>query len=183
MLRGFFLLISLIFFPFDQPKLVKTKATDKITVSIPQGWRPMDGIDFTERYPSVRAPLAAYSNEDRIVDFSINISATKWAIEDQEIASQFFKASLSNMFDRVDIINEGIAEIHGKKFIFFEFESRVSGSREKEGQREPILRYTYQQYYIHDLTTTVFTFSAPKRERETWAATAKLMMESIKIKK
>jgi hypothetical protein len=58
----------------DRPKLVKTKVSDAITVSIPQGWRPMDGLDFTERYPSVRAPLAAYTNEERLIDFSVNVS-------------------------------------------------------------------------------------------------------------
>ncbi len=73
----------------DQPKLVKTKINDQITVSIPKGWRPMDDMDFTQRYPSVRAPLAAYTSEDRLVDFSINISATQWPDADLEMVKSF----------------------------------------------------------------------------------------------
>ena len=42
----FFLLFSLLFMGFDQPKLVKTKVADDITVSIPNDWRPMDALDF-----------------------------------------------------------------------------------------------------------------------------------------
>src|SRR5687767_10599646 len=109
----FFLLFVVLLMAFDQPKLVKTKVADGITVSVPQEWRPMDGLDFTERYPSVRAPLAAFTDQERRVDFSVNISATRWPDADLVLAQQFFKASLSNMFDRVDMISEGMYEIHG----------------------------------------------------------------------
>src|SRR5689334_6173541 len=114
----FFLLFSLVLMGFDQPKLIKTKVADGITVSIPQGWRPMDGLDFTDRYPSVRAPLAAFTNEERLVDFSVNISATRWPDTNHTLAQQFFKSSIANMFDRVDFISEGVKTIHGKKFIY-----------------------------------------------------------------
>src|SRR5215203_640912 len=105
MYRSLFLLFSLILASFDQPKLIKTKVSNDITVSIPENWRPMDGLDFTERYPSVRAPLAAFTNEERFADFSINISATRWPDEDVEIAQKFFKASFSNLFDKVEMLN------------------------------------------------------------------------------
>ena len=142
----------------------------------------MDQLDFTERYPSVRAPLAAFTNEERSIDFSVNISATRWADKDLELAQKFFKSGISNLFDRVEMISEGIVEHKGKKFIFFEFESRINGSREKEGQREPILKYSYIQYYIKGGQTFVFSFNCPRRDRQEWAGTAKLMMESIKVK-
>jgi hypothetical protein len=180
--RGFFLLFLVLLTGFDQPKLVKTKVAEGITVSIPQGWRPMDGLDFTERYPSVRAPLAAFTNEERLVDFSVNISATRWPDADLAIAQQFFKASLSNMFDRVEIISEGVREVHGKKFIYFEFESRVNGNKAKEGFTDPVMKYSYIQYYIEKGRTLVFSFNCPKREREEWQASAGAMMKSVKIR-
>jgi hypothetical protein len=62
----------------DKPKLMKMKVNDQISVSVPRDWHPMDAMDFTQRYPSVRAPLAAYTDADRQVDFSVNISATQW---------------------------------------------------------------------------------------------------------
>ena len=114
----FFLLSIFLLLAFDQPKLVKVKVSDDITVSIPKDWKPMDGLDFTERYPSVRAPLAAYTNEDRNVDFSVNISATRWPDANLEIAGKFFKSSLTNTFDRVTIIDEGVREVNGKSYVF-----------------------------------------------------------------
>ena len=112
-------LLAFILTSADKPKLVKTKVSDGLTVSIPQGWRPMDGLDFTERYPSVRAPLAAYTNEERLVDFSVNVSATQWPDTDLDLAKEFFRASIMNSFDRVEMIEEGVHEINKKKFIFF----------------------------------------------------------------
>lgn len=177
-----FLLISMFFMGLDQPKLVKTKVADGITVSIPEGWRPMDDMDFRDRYPSVRAPLAAFTNQERLVDFSVNISATRWPDTNLELAKQFFKASITNMFDRVQMIQEGIREVHGKKFIYFEFESRVNGNQAKEGLRDPVMKYTYQQFLVEPGRTLVFSFSAPRREREMWQTTASAIMTSIKVK-
>lgn len=178
----FFLLIPLLLVSFDQPKLVKTKVTDDITVSIPKDWKPMDGLDFTERYPSVRAPLAAYTNDERNADFSINISATRWPDSNLEIAQKFFKSSLTNMMDRVEMLDEGTREINGKKFIFFEFESRVNGNKNQLGNADPILKYTYLQYLIEPHRTLVFSFNCPRRERPVWESSAEAMMKSVKVK-
>jgi hypothetical protein len=180
--KWLFPLICVALMAFDQPKLVKTKVADGITASIPEGWRPMDDMDFRDRYPSVRAPIAAYTNAERLADFSINISATRWPDANLDMAKQFFKASITNMFDRVEMIHEGIQEVNGKKFIYFEFESRINGTPAKEGLREPVLKYTYQQFLVEKNRTLVFSFSAPRREREMWQATAAAVMKSIKIK-
>jgi len=177
----FFLLLPLLFVSFDQPKLVKIKVTDDITVSLPKDWKPMDGLDFTERYPSVRAPLAAYTNEERTVDFSVNISATRWPDADLEIASKFFKSSLRNMFDRVDMAEEGIREVKGKSFVFFRFESRVNGNKSQLGNSDPVLKYSYLQYYIQPQRTLVFSFNCDRRDRQAWEKAASAMMNSIKI--
>jgi hypothetical protein len=178
----FFLLFSLFLMGFNQPKLVKTKVADGITVSIPQGWRPMDALDFTDRYPSVRAPLAAYTSEERLVDFSVNISATRWPDADLALAQQFFKASVTNMFDRVEFLSEGIHEVNGKKYIYFELGSRVNGNRAQEGLRDPVLKYTFLQYLVEPGRTLVFSFNCPKRDQEAWQPIARQMMKAVRVK-
>jgi hypothetical protein len=173
----------LVLVSFSPPKLNKTKVGNDITILLPQGWRQMDNLDFSERYPSVRAPLAAFTDDQREIDFSVNISATQWVEKDAEIARSFFKASLLNMFDKVDMIQEGVRESHGKKFIYFEFNSRINGSRREEGLKEPILRYSYMQYYIEQGRTLVFAFNCPRRKQQEWQETAHKMMTGVKIKK
>ncbi len=182
MLRCCLIAISIVLTSFDQPKLVKTRVGDNITVSIPEGWKPMDNFDFTERYPSVRAPLAAYTNPERMVDFSVNISATQWPDANLELAQKFFKSSLMNMFDKVDIVKEGIQEVNKKKFIYFIFESRVNGNKTELGQNDAVTRYTYMQYLIEPKRTLVFSFSCPRKQRQECEQTAEKMMKSIKVK-
>ena len=176
-----FFLIGLVSMAADRPKLVKVKVSDAITISIPKGWNAMDALDFTQRYPSVRAPLAGYTNEERTIDFSVNVSATQWPDTDLELAQKFFKAGVLNMFDRVEMINEGIYEVNKKKFIFFEFDSRING-RQQEGLQDPVLRYTYIQYLIEPGKALVFSFNCPRRQKEEWQETARLMMKSVKVK-
>jgi hypothetical protein len=179
----FFLLIPLLLcFTGEQPKLVKKKITDEISARIPENWKPMDDLDFTERYPSVRAPLAAFTNQERTADFSVNISATRWPDGNLEIARDFFKASLRNMFDRIQMAGEGIREVNGKSFIYFEFESRVNGNQGEQENSDPIMRYTYLQYLIQPRRTLVFSFSCPRHDRPAWEKPADTIMKSIRIK-
>ncbi|MEJ0033201.1 MAG: hypothetical protein WDO15_23995 [Bacteroidota bacterium] len=163
-------------------KLVKTKVNDDITVSLPPDFFPMTPEDMAQRLPSVRAPLGAYTNQDRIVDFSVNISATQWPDADVEIAAKFFKSGLYNLFDKVDMISEGIQEIHKKKYIFFEFESRVNPNKRVEGGSEPSLKYTRIQYLVEPGRTLVFTFTCPRTVREDWEKVSDEMMKSVRVK-
>ena len=183
MKRGLFLIICLFLFAFAPPRLVRTKMTEDISALLPKNFRPMDDLDFSQRYPSVRKPFAAYTNESRDVDFSVNISATQWPDGDIEIAKQFFKAGVVNMFDGVEMIDEGIHTLKsGRKLIYFEFESRVKGDRSNEELRDPVLNYTYIQYLVEPRRTLVFSFNCPRRIRAEWQDTARKMMKSIKIR-
>ncbi len=181
-LKFLLLLAPLTFFSPNQIKLVKVKVSDDITISVPKEWRPMDELDFSARYPSVRAPLAAFTDVNRVADFSVNVSATRWPDANLELASQFFKSSLMNMFDRVTMIHEGIREVNGKQFIYFEFESRVNGSRDDRANSDPVLKYSYIQYLVQPGRTLVFSFNCPRRDRQNWEEPAREMMDDIKVK-
>jgi hypothetical protein len=163
-------------------KLVKTKVNDQITVSLPADFFAMTPEDIAQRLPSVRAPLGAYTNQDRVVDFSVNISATQWPDADQTIAQKFFKSALYNLYDKVDMISEGIQDIHKKKFICFEFESRINPNKRVEGGSEPLLKYTRIQYLVEEGRTLVFSFSCPRSMREDWQEVSGEIMKSVRVK-
>ncbi|GHM98782.1 hypothetical protein WSM22_02720 [Cytophagales bacterium WSM2-2] len=179
---GLILLLLSSGFTFAPGKLVKTKVAEGITVSLPKSLAPMTEDDIIVRYPSVRAPLGAFTNMERSVDFSVNISATQWVQDDIEIAAKFFKSGIFNLYDRVDIINSGIQTINKKKYIFYEFESRINGNKLKEGERQAIFRYSYVQYYVEKGRTLVFAFNCPKDQRPQWQSSAHAIMKSIKLK-
>ena len=183
MQQGLMVLAFISLCSFDTPvKLVRTKIADNISVLIPQAFRPMDDIDYLQRYPSVRKSIASFTNSDRLVDFSVNTSATRWVHTDTELAQKFFKSGLYNLFDNVEIISEGIHDVHGKNFIFFEFESRVKGDVRDQALRDAVLNYTYIQFLLEPDRTLVFTFTCPRRLRMEWQETAHKMMTGIKVK-
>jgi hypothetical protein len=178
-----FLSVLAVFMAFEvNQKLVRTNVTKEITMLIPKGFRPMDELDFTQRYPSVRKPIAGYTNDSRDVDISINVSATQWPDGNAAIAQKFFKSSLVNMFDGVEMISEGTHTLHGKQFIYFEFESRMRGDKTKLEFRDPVLNYTYIQYLVGQEKTLVFTFTCSRRMRHDWEDAARKIMNSVKIK-
>ncbi len=159
---------------------VKTHLPAGVTVTVPELLTPMTPEDIAQRFPSVRAPLGAFTNADRLADFSVNISATTWPDANVELAQKFFKASLQNLYDRVDMIGEGVQTIHKKKFVYFEFESRISGER-RQGLQDPVLKYTYIQYLVQKDRTLVFTFSCPKDLQQEWQPLAREMMKKIRV--
>lgn len=176
---SFILIVLLAFAP---TKLVKTKIADGIMVSLPKELQPMTPEDIAQRYPSVRNPLGAFTNLDRDADFSVNISATQWRAQDIELAAKFFKSGIHNLYDRVDFLTEGVQTINKKKFIVYEFESRINGNKLKEGERQPILRYSYVQYFVESGRTLVFAFNCPRDKKEDWQSTVHAMMKSVRVK-
>lgn len=163
-------------------RLVKTKIADGISISLPADFVPMMPEDIAQRYPSVRAPLGAYTNQERMVDFSVNISATQWPDADIELAQKFFKSGVYNLYNRVDMIGEGIQEIHHKRFIYFEFESKVNGDRKQLGTQEAVERYTYILYLVERGRTLVFSFNCPKDQRQDWQETARAMVKTLRVR-
>lgn len=174
--------LILIGFSAETHRLVKTKISSDISVSLPKELMAMDPEDIALRHPSVRKPIAAYSDQDRMVDFSIKISATQWPDANIEMSKKFFKAGIYNLYDRVEMIDEGITEIRKKEYIFFEFDSRINGEARALGDYDAILKYTYVLYLVEKKRTLVVTFSCPDQQKENWQETAHEIMQSLKIK-
>lgn len=168
--------------PVETHKLVKTKIAEGITVSIAKDLMPMTPEDIAQRHPSVRAPLAAYTDQNRMIDFSVKTSATQWYGSDREMSRDFFKSGIYNLYDRVDMIEEGIKMIHKKNYVFFEFTSRVNGDRNQMGAQDAIQKYTYILYLVENKRTLVISFSCPLQMKDEWQETARQMMSSVKIR-
>ena len=168
--------------PVLKEKLIKTKVNNFITLGLPLGFMPTPDSELAQRYPSVRRPIAAYTNRDGEADFSVNTSATQWPDGNVEMASMFFKSALYNLYDRVDMIEEGILEQYGKRYIFFEFESRVEGNRMAMDQQSAVRKYIYIYYLVEPGRTLVFAFNTESRYKQKWQPITREMMASIKVK-
>ena len=176
---GIYLLMGAHYGSFAQ-KMKKYKIEDSgMTLKVPALMFPMSESDQALKYPSVRKPIAAFTDENRVIDFGIHIGASQWADTDKELAMLFFKASVLELFDQVDMSYEGIREINGKEFIGFEFISHMRGTQNMPPER----MYNYLMYYLYHKKTPVFLFRCPYRDMEVWKPAGKKMIESVKIKK
>lgn len=177
-----FLVIAFFVLPFEQDiKWTKIKAGENVTMMIPQDFYEMTPQDIAQRYPSVRRPLGAYTNSQRLADISIKISATQWRASDTPLAKEFFKASIMNLYDRVDFSKDAIETINGDDFIVFEFDSRINPDQTLEN-REAVRNYNYVMYLLRDGQTYVFTFQCPVQIKDQWQAVIPEMMKTVKVK-
>lgn len=167
---------------FAQSHLSRRKINADVSVKLPEELQVMLPEDIAQRYPSVRTPLGAFTNADRLADFSVNISATQWPDKNVDIAKGFFRASIINMFDRVQMLSEGIHDIKNRRFIFFEFTSRMNVGRGEGGSRDPLSRYTYIMYLLEPGKTLVFTLTCSTAIQDRWQPLAETIMKSVRVR-
>lgn len=148
-----------------------------IKVKVPENFTVMTPEDIAQRFPSVRKQIVALTGPQRVTSFNVAVSATQWRKNDYQIAKDFFKSSIVNLFDRVDFIDEGVKEIKNNNFAYFEFTSLIRNPNNQGTERG----YNYTMYFITKGKTLVFTFICPYREMDIWKDVASEMMNSIKL--
>jgi len=160
-------------------KLVKAKLTDKISMRLPADFTPMTDEDKLQRYESSRLPIALYTSPDRMAELGVNRAYSIWQEGDIKMMQEFYEASITELYDKVEFINKEIVNVNGHDFVVFEFESVVYP--ENDFQRN-IAKYTYLMYALNDGTTYLFNFTCELAGKNQWQSTAHKMMESVKLK-
>ncbi len=173
-------------------KLVKTKITDKISVSIPDDFIAMPEDIYARKYGAYRPPLAMFTTPDGMVDFGINMNVNRslraysqasFKAEDLEIIKSMYKASIAAMHTEVEFIQEKVETINKRDFIVIEFVGTVKDEDSKIRSGTAMKQYSYLQYTIEDERVLVFNFTCPYRSKERWQATAQAIMQSAKVGK
>lgn len=169
-------------FIVDGVKLVKTKITKDITVSLPADFAPMTDDDMAKKYFTYRKPTAMYTNPDRVVDFGFNQTQTQWRKTDLPILQKFYKSSIVSMYSKVDFEQETIGTINNRDFVIFEFVSEVKDEDPNSLNKGSVTRqYSYIQYTIENNKVLVFNFTCPNQMKDKWQDVARAIMGSIKI--
>jgi hypothetical protein len=174
------LIILVVAFGFRSgDKMVKVKITEGVNCQLPTNFFPMTDGDIYTRMPTNKKPIAAYTDESRLIDFVVTSATSRWRKEDIEIAKDFYKANITHLYDEVEFTKEEVVTINKKQFAVFEFTSLVKGDKLS---KKSIRKYAYVQYTIVGNQTMVFAFNAPERLKDKWSATAELIMNSLKVK-
>ena len=163
------------------PKLKKTVINKAITVGVPEGFTALPDDGIAVKYPAPRKPLAVFSNPSGRVDFSVAQKPSTFSNRDYALLLKIYKASVQNMYSKVDFLTEDIRTINKRDFVVLEFVSTVADTR-RTSNLAPIHRYRMVQYTIEGDQLTVFTFVAPADEQAQWQPTAREVMSSIMMK-
>lgn len=142
----------------------------------------MNDQDRMKSVYSTKVPLAMFADERKEALLGINYNIMQWTESDTELMYGFYKASINNLFDEVEFIQDEIREINGQAFIVFEVVGTIKDDNAFSA-RTPTKSYTYIQYTSWKDQVLLFNFSCKERLRNQWQTTAKEIMESIKIKK
>ena len=182
MLSNLILSLFISFGVWQQGKLIKTKITDSIAISVPENFRPMTNDEIADRYFTTTRPLALFTDQSLSVDLGVNKSVTQWEEKDLEIMKSFQKSNIYNLYDNISLLSEGIQEINGRKFAYFEFVSTVKEEDNTFIKKGAINKYTYIQYTILSGYALVFNFSTPSSAKDIWKTQAKQIMQSVELK-
>ena len=167
----------------QEVSLKKVKVNKEIIVFIPEDFIQMTEQDIAEKYISYRAPLALFTNQNRTIDFGVNLSVTHWKPSDIEILQDFYESSIRSLYTEVDFIRKEIETVNEVPFAVFEFISTVEGEQSAIKTTTAISKYTLIYYAIVNNKTVLFNFTAPATAKNEWQGPAKEIMQSIQIKK
>lgn len=165
----------------DLPKMKKVKLTEGITVQMPEDFRPMTDDEIAQRYFTYRKPVAMFTDRRVIVDFGLNISTTTWKYEDLPILKGFYKASIMELFTKVNILKEEIETINGHKYAVFEFISEVRSEPNAMIKRAPKVNYTHLLYTVINEKVYIINFTCPSEVQREWRPIAQAIMKTIRV--
>lgn len=162
--------------------MVKTKVGDNVFVYIPKSFVAMSEDDKAAKFLTNRDGMAFFTSEDRLADFTVNKSFSRWRPDDIEMMRSFYRSNILSLFDDVNFIREEILEIEGNQFAVFEFTSLVKSEEDNLMGKPDLKKYVYIQYTIKDYQTYLFNFTCPLPIREKWEPIAHEIMQKTMVK-
>ncbi|AHJ96111.1 hypothetical protein [Hymenobacter swuensis] len=166
---------------FAGPKLKKTAIGKNITIGVPEGFAALPDDGIAAKFPSPRKPLAVFTNPSGRTDLSVQQKPSTFSNRDYALLLKIYKASIQNMYGKVQFLQEDIRTVNKRDFVVLEFVSSVVDNR-RGSNLAPVRKYQFVQYAIEGDQLYVFTFTAPADEQAQWQPTAQAVMSSIMMK-
>jgi hypothetical protein len=160
------------------PVLTPQVIADRIILNVP--------AELKEQPPTMQRgtspALGIFVSTDQLTDLTVNKSSLRWSAADAVLLSQFYKANILNLYDQVDMIQEGIREVDGRQVIYFEYTGQIVDEPNAFVEAKKRFDYTYIQYVIEDDGVLIFRLSAPGIRQRYWQNAAREIMENVQIK-
>ena len=170
----FIVLLFLPIFSFGQIKLDHkiSLLDDKVEILTPKELSKMTDEMWKIKYGSALRPILAFSDKNIEVNLIAQFTNQKW--EEKELAeyNDFRIDNLKKTRTDVQILEDGIKDINGKKVGFFKFMSQAIGDK----------IFNYYFFTIVEERILIFTFNCAEKLRSIWEKTADQMVASLRTK-
>ena len=167
-------LLLLPLFSFGQIKLDQkiSLLEEKVEIFTPKELSKMTDEMWKIKYGNAQRPALALSDKNIEVNLIAQFTNQKW--EEKELAEykDFRIANLKKTRTDVQILEDGIKEINGKKVGFFKFMTQAIGDK----------IFNYYFFTILDERILIFTFNCTEKLRNVWEKIADEMVVTLKTK-
>tara|TARA_B100000809_G_scaffold239100_1_gene260370 strand:+ start:2014 stop:2607 length:594 start_codon:yes stop_codon:yes gene_type:complete len=177
-------------------KLKKIKAGD-VSMQVPDAFEEVDEQTRRGEYSGKNAPIAVYrsprdksaitiyhtadSVRAKTIKYQKQKGATLKFDRDLEMEYAFKKSSFSGKFKELNFIQDGIANVNGKDFIFFEFDGVIEAT-DRMGRQSLTKVYNYMLYtYVKEDIYSI-NFICKGDLKEDYQKTIQEVMKTVKIK-
>ena len=168
---------------YQSAGLIKVQVNESIEMLIPGDFRPMTNDEIADRYFTTKRPMALFTDPGSSIDLGVNKSVTQWNEKDLVIMKSFQKSNIYSLYDNIEMLSEGIKEVKGRQYAYFEFISTVKEDENVFVRKGSISKYTYIQYTIIKDQSLVFNFTCPTRVHNNWKDNVIKIMSSMEVSK
>lgn len=164
---------------FGQAQLEMQRIDEQISMLVPSSLKRVAPTMQRTTSPA----LATFITTDGRVDLGVNYAQLRWGEADSKLLSQFYKANILNLYDQVNMLSEGIQEINGREYIYFEFAGEIVDEPNAFSTARKQSDYTYIMYSIENDGVLIFRFTSPIQQMNQWRKPVAEVMQSITFSK
>ena len=177
-------------------KLKKVKAGN-VSLQVPEAFEEVDEQTRSGEYSGKSAPIAVYrsprdksaitiyhtadSVRAKTIKYQKQKGATLKFDRDLQMEYAFKKSSFSGKFKEINFIQDGIANVNGKDFIYFEFDGVIEAT-DRLGRQSLTKVYNYMLYtYVKENIYSI-NFICKGDLKEDYQKTIQKVMQTVKVK-
>jgi len=157
-------------------KLVKETLDPTVSISVPEGFRRLQGEAAQNRTLSARPPLGVYVDPAGDADLVVSSANAFFDAKDIDIMQSFYRSNIQNLFTKVTFVKEKKEKVSGKPGLVFEFTAEVA-----EKGKTPLRKYIQAHYGLRKRRVIVATFSCEAKNKDKWLKTAEASLNTLKI--
>jgi hypothetical protein len=159
---------------FGQTKLTQTISLldNKVEIGAPAALQKMTPAVWKLKYGAAQQPDLALSDKNAEVNLIAQYTTQKWTSDDLTEYKDYRIANLKKTRTDVQVLEDGIKDINGKKVGFFKFTTQAKGDK----------IFNYYFFTVVDGKILLFTFNCTATLKSSWEKTADEMAASLKVK-